>query len=103
MKVVIDSKSVKRLCKAEGIILDEKIIQRILEINNELMFDQLIKGEDVKIPSIGKITSSYISRKSNLNQCKNLEYETTKFKFTAFKELKEAAKNRLNQVLQKHL
>lgn len=102
MKVGMPSQNVKKRCKAEKIDVDAITIDTILKFHYEDMLDKLVKGEEIRIPTIGKITPTYRAGVSYLNQTKT-DYETIKFGFSPFKELKSKTKERLAETKKKHL
>ena len=100
MKIGKPIQEIKKLCASQGTELSNEEISIVLKNYHEIMFDKLVKGEDVKIESIGKISTSIISMHSNFDQQK---YETVKFKFSPFTELKSSSKEKLSKVQKKNL
>ena len=97
MKIRRPLKEVKALLKSKGHIVELEIIDSMLECYEEHLFYKLSKGEDVKIRDIGKITVGIISGSSMLTGKKET-YETVKFRFTPFAELKSVAKDKISKI-----
>lgn len=68
MKIENLFKKSKNYAHPRGIELSNEEISIVLKNYHEIMFDKLIKGEEVKIESIGKISTSIISMHSNFDQ-----------------------------------
>ena len=97
MKVGRPLKEVKALLKSKGHVIELEVIDTMLECYEEHLFYKLSRGEDVKIKDIGKISVGIISGSSMLTGQKKV-YETIKFKFTPFSELKLLAKEKISKI-----
>lgn len=103
MKIVLNTKNIRKRAKAEKLQVDNFQIDEIVKYFLEECFDKLVKGEDLKLPGIGKITANYRAGVSYLNKENPKEYETIKFSFSAFTELKSKANEKLSKAQGKNL
>lgn len=102
MKTTNPSSEVLRLCKAKGNHYLKDDVDKIMKAYNEILYDKLVNGEHLRIPKIGKISTSISRGVSRLTK-ENIEYETIKFKFTPASELKKQIKEKLTEIQEKHL
>ena len=100
MRVKRPLKEIKSICKSNGIDVTVEQIEEVLKANEEIIYDKLLKGEDVKIPNIGKITTSIITVKSNLTK---QETQNVKFKYTPFVGIKKEANEKFKKIQAKYL
>lgn len=102
MKIGRPIKEIKARCKADGYEFENDEIDKILEYYEDYMFNKLANGEELKISGIGKINTQIGTIVSRLTS-ERKEYETVKFRFSPFKGIKSAAKERLSKVQKKHI